>query len=107
MVVIEKGSNLTFDLDHNARLINIDNYGISDFAGLYGFLCGICAGNYDVTDILIDSTLKICGEDIHKLIPFMDRLNVVCKNTNTNLVLSVSMDESELPAEIKNIVNIL
>lgn len=29
--------------------------------GLYGFLAGICAGNYDVTDILVDSTLKITG----------------------------------------------
>lgn len=107
IVVIEKGSNLTFDLNHNARLVNIDNYGISDFSGLYGFLCGICAGNYDVTDILIDSTLKICGEDINKLIPFIDRLNDVCKNSNTNLILSISMDENELPTELKSTVNIL
>lgn len=107
VVVIEKGIKLTFDLDHNARLINIDNYGISDFYGLYGFVCGICAGNYDVTDIFIDSTLKIGGHDINKLTSFIERIDTVCQDSKTNLTLSVSADGNELPVEIKNIVNIM
>ncbi len=107
VVVIEKGLKLTYDLDYKARLIDIDNYSISDFCGLYGFLCGICAGNYDVTDILVDSTLKIAGEDLNKFIPFIDKLNSVFEKSKTNLILSISVDENELPNELKNLVNIL
>ena len=59
VVVIEKGAKLTYDVTHKARLIDTDQYSISGYDMLYGFISGICAGNYDVTDILVDSTFKI------------------------------------------------
>lgn len=67
VVVIEKGLKLTYDITHKARLIDSDAYGIKGLDALEGFLCGICAGNYDVTDILLDSTLKIIGQDMAAL----------------------------------------
>ena len=62
VVVIEKGSKLTYDVTHKARLIDTEQYLISGYDMLFGFISGICAGNYDVTDILVDSTFKICPE---------------------------------------------
>ena len=61
VVVVEKGLKLTYDISHAARLIDIDAYDVQGGKGLYGFLAGICAGNYDVTDVFVDSTLKIAG----------------------------------------------
>ena len=61
VVVVEKGLKLTYDISHAARLIDIDSYDVQGGKGLYGFLAGICAGNYDVTDIFVDSALKIAG----------------------------------------------
>ena len=63
VVVIEKGLKLTYDISHQARLIDVEAYGIQNIDGLYGFISGICAGNYDVTDLYIDSTLKVIGQD--------------------------------------------
>ena len=63
VIVIEKGLKLTYDISHQARLVDSDAYGIKGSDALYGFVSGICAGNYDVTDIFIDSTLKIIGSD--------------------------------------------
>ena len=63
VVFIEKGNQLTYDIGHEVRLIDIDSYKIGGFNAFYGFIAGICAGNYDVTDVLIDSTLKIGGND--------------------------------------------
>ena len=51
VVVIEKGSKLTYDVTHKARLIDTEQYLISGYDMLFGFISGICAGNYDVTDI--------------------------------------------------------
>ena len=51
VVVIEKGAKLTYDVTHKARLIDTDQYAIVGYDMLYGFISGICAGNYDVTDI--------------------------------------------------------
>ena len=67
VVVVEKGQKLTYDVTHKARLVDTDHYEIQGYDALFGFLSGICAGNYDVTDILVDSTFKICPEGIDGL----------------------------------------
>ena len=100
VVVIEKGTKLTYDITHKARLIDTDQYGIAGFDSFYGFVSGICAGNYDVTDILIDSTLKIGGRDMDALADFLQKASKLAEQTETNLTFSVSADESELPASI-------
>ena len=91
VVVIEKGSKLTYDVTHKARLIDTEQYLISGYDMLFGFISGICAGNYDVTDILVDSTLKdIKDTDLQDL----------AETASTNIVLLISADESEIPESI-------
>ena len=63
VVCIEKGQNLTYDLTYRVRLVDSDRFSISSYDELFGFISGICAGNYDVTDIFVDGTLKIGGQD--------------------------------------------
>jgi len=59
VVFIEKDSTLTYDLSHKARLAVADSYDIQGFDSFYGFIAGMCAGNYDITDVFVDSTLKL------------------------------------------------
>jgi hypothetical protein len=68
-----------------------------------GFLCGICAGNYDVTDIFVDSTLKIIGREIKTLSEFLEKMNRLSALADTRITLLVSADASTLPDEIKAI----
>lgn len=106
VVVIVKGSKLTFELDHKARLVNADNYEIRDFSALYGFICGLCAGNYDLTDILVDSTLDIGGGRVDDFNAFIEKLNLLLENSSTKLTLSVSLEENQLNSAVKSISNI-
>ena len=41
VVVIEKGAKLTYDVTHKARLIDTDQYKISGYDVLFGFISGI------------------------------------------------------------------
>lgn len=100
VVVVEKGGKLTYNVPHEARLIDADQYNISGYKSLYGFLCGVCAGNYDVTDILVDSTLKICDEGLHKLPEFLNNIKRISEQSNTNFVFLISADEKELSDDI-------
>ena len=45
VIVIEKGSKLTYDLPHEARLIDTDAYKVSGADVFFGFVSGICAGD--------------------------------------------------------------
>lgn len=100
VVCIEKGQKLTYDVNYQARLVDTDVYGINGYDAFYGFLCGVCAGNYDVTDILVDATLKIGGRDYDALADFIDKISVLAEESNTKFVFTISCDESDLPPHL-------
>jgi len=104
VVVIEKGQKLTYDLSHKARLVNADAYSISGVDALFGFASGICAGNYDLTDMFIDGTLKIIGDDKETLIKFVNKIEALTKEANTNIILSVSASNEDIPAELAHFI---
>ena len=100
VVVIDKGSKLTYDVTHKARLIDTDVYGIKGYEMLLGFISGICAGNYDVTDIFVDSTFKICPEAVNGLEAFIVKLNALEAESEAKITLLVSSGDTELPSEL-------
>ena len=100
VVVVEKGAKLTYDVTSKARLIDTDQYAISGYDMLLGFLSGICAGNYDVTDVLIDSTFKICPEGVSGLEAFTKKLQELSEISEANIVLLISASEDEIPSDL-------
>ena len=84
VVVIEKGLKLTYDISHKARLVDSDAYGIEGLDALVGFVSGICAANYDVTDVFVDSTLKITGKGVEEVEPLTAKLKTLCTARNRN-----------------------
>ncbi len=102
VVCIEKQPKLTYDVNYRARLMDTDHYSVSGFDAFYGFLCGVCAGDHDITDILIDATLRIGSRDYNELAAFLKKVDGLAKNhiTEKNFVFTVSADKDELPAEI-------
>lgn len=101
IVCVEKKPKLTYDLDHSVRLLEADAYGISGFDAFYGYVAGLLSGNYDITEIYVDGILKICGQDLEALGGFFDKINPIAEAANTNLIFTVSADESELPDSVK------
>ncbi len=95
--VIEKGSKLTYDVTHKARLIDTEQYAITGYDSFYGFLSGLCAANYDLTDVLVDSTFKIGGQNIDEFSAFIEKINTLAAKTTTQFTFLVSADEKDLP----------
>lgn len=102
VVFIEKDTTLTYNLSHKVRLVAADEYAVRGFESFYGYIAGMCAGNYDITDIFVDSTLKISG-GVDGMLEFVEKLKALSEMANTNVVLSVSADPSEIPAEIAHL----
>ena len=96
VVCVEKGSNLTLNVAKEARLIDVDGYGISGYDEYYAMLCGIAASNYDITHIFGDATKKI-GGGLDGIEGFFKRL---AANEDIEYVFTVSCDEADLPAEV-------
>lgn len=99
VVFIEKDNTLTYDLSHKARLVAAEDYMIKGFDALYGYIAGMCAGNYDITDIFVDSVLKIGGSDLEELANFVEKLGKL----NTRIVMSISAAKEEIPARVADL----
>ncbi len=106
VIFIEKANTLAVRMAPHIRLVVVDEYDVVGFDALYGMLAGMCAGNYDITDIFVDSTLKICG-DLSGLAAFVEKLNDLSGKVDAHFVLSVSADAGELPDDLLKTVNLL
>ena len=107
VVCIEKEPLLTYDVNYQVRLIDTDQYGINGYSQFFGFLCGVCAGDHDITDILIDATLKIGGRDYAALAAFLRDVDKFCVSTGKKVTFTISADKNELPAEIFDFCEVL
>ncbi|MBR5140790.1 MAG: ATP-binding protein [Clostridia bacterium] len=99
VVCIEKGDKLTHDITYKARLIDSDEYGIYTADDLYGFIAGVLASNSDITDLFVDSALKICGNDVAGFEKVLDKLSKI--SADVNVVMTASILVEECPDAIK------
>ena len=100
VVCIEKERLLTYDVNYRARLVETDHYKVSGYDAFLGFLCGVVAGDHDITDILVDATLKIGGRDYEALANFLENVSELSKIAEQDITFTVSCDESDLPARV-------
>ena len=99
VVCIEKGDKLTHDITYKARLIDSDEYEIKTADDLYGFITGVLASNSDITDLFVDSGLKICGDDVVGFENILNKLAKVVKDVN--IVMTASIAVEDCPQGIK------
>ena len=104
VVCIEKGDKLTYDIKHQVRLIDTKQYFISDAQSLYGFVAGIFASNHDVTDLFIDSALKICDNDNEAFDKFVEEINALVEKLNINVVMTSSIPVEEASATVNKYI---
>lgn len=103
VICIEKGLTLNKDITHKARLVDTDSYHVSDAATLYGFVAGIAASNYDITDIFLDSTLRICG-DAAAMEGFLLKVDELTSSTEIKFTATISLAVEELPASLTKFI---
>lgn len=102
IVVIEKCMKLTTEINHAARLVDVDEYGVVGADMLYGFVAGVLAGNYDITELFIDGILRIIDHDMDAAAKVLAKIDKITQNIE--VVVTVSADAAALPEELKKYV---
>ena len=101
VVCIEKGTKLRFDIKYQARLINTEEYCIEDASALYGFVAGILASNHDVTDLFVDSALKICKNDVAEFEKMVVALDKLLEDSAVKVTITSSIPVEEASDVVK------
>ncbi len=106
VVCIEKNDSLKYEIKTDVRLVRAVEYSVDGYDKFFGFLAGIMAGDYDCTEIFVDSITKICGKDDAAMTAFFEEVEKQSVAHDTNVIVSVSAGLEEIPAALhKYIVN--
>ena len=102
VVCIEKDKKLTYDIPYTVRLIHASDYKICSQEFLRGFLCGLYAGNYDITHIFIDNFFKMIGDtSCEEAADFLEWLEVFSEEHNVKFTISATADPVNAGDRIK------
>ena len=101
VVVIEYGKHLTYDVNYRARLVDTEEYAISNPDMLKGFLSGLHAGNFDITHVFIENLYKTIGKDRAAGEEFMLWCAKFAETNSMEVTITVSDDPEGASEAIK------
>ena len=93
-----------YDITSKVRMADTSEFDIASWDEFLGFICGIISGNFDITNVFVDGTLKIVKDDMDGFEAFLASLEDISKKFDINFELSVSVDKDAAPDYIKKYV---
>ncbi|WP_035766096.1 hypothetical protein [Butyrivibrio sp. NC2002] len=108
VVFLDRNTKHMFELNNKVRLIVVPEFMVENSDEFVGFVSGVISQDHDLQQMYFDGFLNIAcleGKDITSTI---EKLGKLSEKFGVDFILSVSMDESELPEGVKgNVVTSL
>ena len=102
VVYLDKSAKHMYELNNKVRLVDVSQFYIENCDGFLGFVSGVISQDHDLQQMYFDSFLKIAcmeGQDIEPVIAKLEKFST---SFDVDFILSVSLDEAELPASLKD-----
>ena len=106
IVYLDKSTKHMYELNNKVRLIDVSDYLVEDTDEFLGFVSGIISQDHDLQQMYFDSFLKIAcleGKDISQTVTKLEKIG---EAFGVDFIVSISLDEDELPADMKSKVTI-
>ncbi len=101
IVYLDKSTKHMYELNNKVRLIDVSQYMIENNSEFLGFVCGILSQDHDLQQMYFDSFLKIAALKDADISVTVEKLEKISEAFKVDFILSVSMDEVELPEALK------
>ena len=102
IVYLDKSIKHMYELNNRVRYIDVSRFPIRNSDQFIGFICGIISQDHDIESMYLDGFMKCAkleDQDVTETILELDR---VSSQFNINFVISLSLDKSELAAELQD-----
>ncbi|VFB16294.1 Uncharacterised protein [Urinicoccus massiliensis] len=90
-----------FSLDYQIRLINAQDYKLTNIDSLCGFICGLMAMDFDLEKIYIDSVYKIIDLNKDNLETLYDKLSSIEEIKERQIFINVDCLTKDLPEKLQ------
>lgn len=101
IVYLDKSTKHMYELNNKVRLIDVSQCAIENSSEFTGFVCGILSQDHDLQQMYFDSFLKISHLEDQDITATIEKLEKISKIFDVNFIISISKDENELPAALK------
>ena len=102
IVYLDKSTKHMYELNNKVRLIDVSQCMIENSSEFIGFISGIISQDHDLQQMYLDRFLKIACLEGQDLTATIEKLEKISSTFDVNFVLSVSLDEEELPEGLKD-----
>lgn len=102
IVYLDKSTKHMYELNNKVRLVDVSEYAIENNSEFIGFVCGIISQDHDLQQMYFDSFLKIAALEADDIAATVEKLEKISELFNVDFILSVSLDEAELPENLKS-----
>ena len=106
VVYVDKNNQHMYELSNQIRLVDITQYPVKGTEGFFGFLSGMIASDHDLEFVILDSFLTIAGLELRELVSAVELIGSLSERYSVNFIISVSLDEAEIPAELKELISV-
>ncbi len=106
VVYLDKSTQHMFELNNKIRLICVPDYSVDNSDQFLGFVSGILSQDHDLQQMYFDSFLDIAHLRDADISGAVEKLQKLSEQFKVDFVLSVSMDEAELPEIAKPLIAI-
>ena len=97
MVFIDDDNSYMYDLGYSIRFINVTDYAVNDPDMFLGFLCGLCASDFDLEYVFVDRFESVIRAELPALKAFFEQLEALSRQHSLHIILSVSKGKEVLP----------
>lgn len=104
IVYLDKSGKHMYELNNKVRLIDVSEYMITNSDEFLGFVSGILSQDRDLEQMYLDSFLKVACLEGKDMVPIIEKLSKYSEQFKVDFILSVSLDEAELPEALKSMI---
>ncbi|MDO5520881.1 MAG: twitching motility protein PilT [bacterium] len=97
LVYIDKSNRHMYELSNKIRLINSNDYFVSNADEFIGFLCGVISSNHDLEKIYVDSFLKLAYITEENIEPVLTKLLDISNHFKVDIVVCISSSKKKIP----------
>ena len=101
IVYLDKSMAHMYELNNKVRMIDVSQFMIESPEEFIGFVSGIISQDHDLQQMYFDSFLKISCLLDKDITPAIEKLEKISAAQNIDFILSISLDEDELPESVK------
>ena len=102
IVYLDKSTKHMFELNNKVRLIDVNEFMIENCDQFIGFVLGIISQDHDLEQVYFDGFMDLAKLNAGAVENALMKFKELGKKYNISFVISISMDEKDIPESMKS-----